>query len=54
MADINSAFVKAVFDVSERQRKKDIHHHGKLDDLRRRFEIEKWVIGHRPSVEQGG
>ena len=34
MADINPALVKKVFDISQGERKSDIHHHRKLDDLR--------------------
>ena len=35
VADIDPTLMKKIFDVSERQRKSDIHHHAKLDDLRR-------------------
>jgi hypothetical protein len=33
VADIDSALVKQVFDIAQRQRKSDVHHHRKLDDL---------------------
>ena len=33
MANIDSALVKQVFDISQRERKPDVHHDRKLDDL---------------------
>ncbi len=41
--DVDAAFVEKVFDVTKRERKSDVHHHRKTDDLRRRFEIAKRV-----------
>ena len=47
VSDVDAAFVKQVFNVPKRERKADIHHHRKTNDLRRRFEIAEWVA--RPS-----
>lgn len=33
MAFINATLVESVFDISQSQRKSDVHQHGKLDDL---------------------
>ena len=54
MANIYTTLVEQVFDVSKRERKPDIHHHRKLGNLRRCLEIAERVVGHLPSVEQGG
>ena len=47
MTNVNSALMQKVLDIPERDRKAHLHHDRKLDDLRRRFEIAKWVAGHR-------
>lgn len=39
MADIDTALVQLVFHIPQRQRKTDLHHHRKADDLRRRIQI---------------
>ncbi|WP_202526178.1 hypothetical protein [Sneathiella litorea] len=44
MADIDAAFMKKVFNIAKRKGKPDVHHHGKADDLRRGFEIAKWIM----------
>ena len=54
MTDIDPALMKQVFDIPERQRKPNVHHHSKLDNFWRRFEIAKRVLGHGRNVEQGG
>ena len=46
MAYVDPAFMKQVFDVPQRERKPDIHHHCELDDLRRCFEITKRILAH--------
>ena len=33
LANINSAFVEQIFDVSQREWKSNVHHHRKLDDF---------------------
>nr|WP_155838164.1 hypothetical protein [Hyphomonas beringensis] len=33
VASINPAFVKQIFDVTQRGRKSNVHHYRKLDDL---------------------
>jgi len=43
MADINAAFVEQIFDLPQRKRKPDIHHHGQTDDLWGRLEISEWI-----------
>ena len=42
MADFNATLMKQIFDIAERQRKSNIHLHGKANDLRARFETTKW------------
>jgi hypothetical protein len=39
MRDINAALVEQVLDVPKRERKPDVHHHRKADDLGRSLEI---------------
>jgi|AntAceMinimDraft_1070359.scaffolds.fasta_scaffold44376_2 hypothetical protein len=46
VTDIDPAFVEKVLDVAQRQGESDIHHHAKLDDLRRGFKVAKWVPIH--------
>jgi len=41
VADVESALVQKMLDIPERQRKMNVHHHGKTNDLRRHFEIAK-------------
>jgi hypothetical protein len=41
---IDPALVQQILDVSQRQRKADIHHHRQANDLRRRFKVAKWVF----------
>jgi hypothetical protein len=50
VTDIDPAFVEKVLDVAQRQRESDIHHHAKLDDLRRGFKVAKRVRGHFPRL----
>ena len=44
MADIDPTLMEQVFDIPKRERKSDIHHYRKLDDLGRRIEIAKRVL----------
>jgi hypothetical protein len=46
MAHIYAALVEQVFNISKGERESDIHHHAKLDDLRRGFKVAKWVPIH--------
>ncbi len=47
MADIDAPFMQQILNIPERQRKPDIHHHRKANDIRARFEIAKWIrFGH--------
>ena len=41
MAYIDPAFMKEIFNVSERQREPDVHHNGPADDPWARFEVAK-------------
>ena len=46
VADVDPTLLQEVFDIAQRQRESDIHHHAKLDDLRRGFKAAKRVLGH--------
>ena len=46
MADVDAALMQEVFDIPQRKRKAHIHHHRKLDDLGRCFEISERISGH--------
>lgn len=46
MADVDPALVEKVFDIAQRQRKSNIHHHRKLDDFWRVFKVAERVLGH--------
>ena len=50
MADIDPALMEKVFDIPKRQRKPDIHHHRKLDDLGRRLEVAERIAGHHVTL----
>ncbi len=41
MADLNAALVQQIFDILERQRVPDIHHHRQADDFRGRLKVAK-------------
>jgi len=43
VADIDPSFMKQILDLSQRQRKADIHHHSQSDDLRRSLEISERI-----------
>jgi len=45
VTDVDPAFMKKVLELPQRQRKVDVHHHCKPDDLGRRLEVAEW-IGH--------
>lgn len=46
MADIDPTLMQEVFDIAQRQRASDIHHHAKLDNLGRGFEVPERVLSH--------
>mgnify|MGYP004007052857 FL=1 len=43
MADVDATFVEQIFDLPQRKRKPDIHHHGQADDLGGGLEISEWI-----------
>ena len=43
VADIDAAFVQQIFDLPQRKRIPDIHHHSQADDLGRRLEISEGI-----------
>jgi hypothetical protein len=42
MADVDAALLQHVFDVAQRERLTDGHHHGKTDDFRASLEVLEW------------
>ena len=44
VTDIDAAFVQQIFDLAQRQRVADIHHHREADDLGRRVEIAERIF----------
>nr|WP_070959229.1 hypothetical protein [Hyphomonas sp. Mor2] len=60
MADIDPAFMKWIFDIAQRERKLDIHHHRELEDIERRLATQKWIFARQNRLdrlnraEQGG
>ncbi len=51
VADVDAALVQQVFDVAERQREPDVHHHRQADNLRARLEVaERGTFCHRGRV----
>jgi hypothetical protein len=51
VANVDAAFMEQVFNIPQLQRKSDIHHDCKLDDLRRGFEVAERVPGHFPRLD---
>ncbi|GAB5457866.1 MAG: hypothetical protein Hens3KO_08960 [Henriciella sp.] len=47
MAEIDPSLMEEVFDIPQRQRKPNIHHHRELYDLWRCLEIAEWVLVYR-------
>lgn len=43
VANVNASFEQKVFNVSDQKRQSNIQHDRQANDLRRRFEITKWV-----------
>jgi hypothetical protein len=43
VADIDAAFVEQIFDLPQRKRIPDIHHHSQADDLGRHLEISEEI-----------
>jgi hypothetical protein len=52
MADVDAALMQKVFDLPQRQRIADIHHHRQANYLRRRVETAEG-IWHRPKLRNG-
>jgi hypothetical protein len=50
MTDVYPALMEQVFDVAERERETDIHHHGQLDYFAGCFEIPERVAGHAQTL----
>jgi len=44
VANVDAPLMKKVFDISQRKRKSDIHHHGQADDLRWGFKIPERIM----------
>jgi hypothetical protein len=44
MADIDAALMQQILDVAKGKRKPDVHHHSKVDDLQRCFEVTEWAV----------
>jgi chemotaxis response regulator CheB len=47
MANIDAAFVEQIFDLPQRKRKPNIHHHSQTDNLGRRLEIPERIFHHQ-------
>ncbi len=47
VADVDATLEQNVFDLAQRQRIADIHHHGQPDDLGRGLEITEGIVHHR-------
>ena len=45
MAKIDAALKQQVFDIAQRQREAEVHHHNKADHLARRVEAAKRAVG---------
>ena len=43
MADVDATFEQDIFDLAERQRVTDVHHHRKTDDLGRTVETAERI-----------
>ena len=46
MADIDAALKQQIFNLPQRQRIADVHHHRKADDLGRAIEITEGILHH--------
>jgi len=44
MADIDAALEQKIFDLTERQRIANVHHHSQADDVGRTVEISKQIL----------
>jgi len=44
VTDIDTAFMKQIFHVAERERKADVHHHCKANDFGREFEVAERIF----------
>ena len=54
MAHIDPAFVKQILNIAERERKTDIQHHRKSDNLGRGFEIAERIGAHVRKLRSRG
>ncbi len=43
MAHVDASLVQQIFDIPKRERKSDVQHHRKADDLGIGFEVAKWI-----------
>lgn len=50
VTNIYAALLQKVFDIAKRERKSNVHHHAKLDDLGRCFEVPEGIIAHFPRL----
>lgn len=51
VAHIDTALMKKIFDISERQREPDVQHHCKADDFRTGLEVAEWrALDHPPRL----
>ena len=54
MSNVDGSFVQKFFNITKRKVKPDVHHDGQANDLRRCFEIAKWIgTFHLEKVESG-
>ena len=53
VTDVDAAFEQEVFDLAQRQRIADVHHHCEADDLGRTVEITKGIVHGRRLRELG-
>lgn len=50
MANVDSTLVQQVLNITERQRKPDVHHDRELDNLGRCLEVAEWILGHAATL----
>lgn len=53
MTDVDATLIKQILYVPQGQRKPNIHHHSKLDDLGRSLEIAERIVSHAGRLGQG-
>ena len=52
VSHVEAAFVQQIFDLAQRQREANIHHHRKANDLGRRIEIAEGIL-HATKLRNG-